>query len=193
MAPSNNPRGKKIRNGSATQSAEDFRASVVVAAPGIEQSLLTPKMDRPTAADLALDARLKTLTAKFLDERRWEKRRNDRKSFVGSERINRLVNFRKRLDAARENRSYVQCFEFARHWFHSSQRFKRRPANATSVVDQNAAITLNQRAAWAIHQLANGVLLAASAGICSRAKSASIRKESSGLSIKSETQRSGNF
>ena len=104
-----------------------------------------------------------------------------------------LVNFRKRLDAARENRSYVQCFEFARHWLHSSQRFKRRPANATSVADQNAAIKLNQRAAWAIHQLASGVLFAASAGICSRAKSASIRNAVERIQHQKRNPKIGNF
>ena len=62
-----------------------------------------------------------------------------------------------------------------------------------NAADQIAAMKLNQTAACAIHQLANGVLLAASAGICSSEKSASIRKESSGFSIRNETQRSGNF
>ena len=53
----------------------------------VEQLLVTPKMNRPTAADLAFDARLETFAAEFLDQRRREKRRNHRKSFVRSERI----------------------------------------------------------------------------------------------------------
>src|SRR5215216_4470972 len=145
MAPSNNPRGKKILNGSATQSAEDFRGSIAAAAPGIEQSLPSPKMDRPTAAELAFNAGLKTLTAQFLDKRRREERCNDRKSFVGSERINRLANFRKRLDAFREDRTNVQCFKFAsRHGHYSSQFFRRSPASITSINDHTPVITTNQ-------------------------------------------------
>src|SRR5215211_4328820 len=192
MAPSNNPRGKKILNGSVTQSAEDFRASIAAAAPCIEQSLPTPKMDRPTDAELAFNAGLKTFTAKFLDKRRREKRRNDRKSFVGSERIHRLTNFRKRLNPFREDRTNVQCLKFAsRHCHYSSQFFRRSPASMTSVSDHSPAIIINQTLACPIHQLARGVLFAASAGICWRANSALIRNESSGLSISSATHKSG--
>src|SRR5438034_1143406 len=135
MAPNNNPIGKKILNGSATQSAEDFRPSIAAAAPCIEQSLPTPKMNRPTDAELAFNAGLKTLTAKFLDKRRREKRRNDRKSFVGSERINRLANFRKRLDAFREDRTNVQCFKFTSRLSHySSQDRKSTRLNSSHTV-----------------------------------------------------------
>jgi len=124
-------------------------------------------MDGPTAADLAFDSRFKTLAAEFLNQRRREKRRNHGKSFVGRERIDTLADFRKRLDAFREDWTNIQYFEFAsRHSHYSSQQFRRRPASVTSVSDHITAIAINQTLAFAIHQLARTVLFAASAGIC---------------------------
>src|SRR5215468_7469745 len=102
-------------------------------------------MDGPTAADLALDPRLKTLTAKFLDQRRREKRRNNGKSFVGSERIDTLTDSRKRFDAFRQDRTNIQRFKLAsRHSDYSSQLLRRSPASATSITDQISAIAINQ-------------------------------------------------
>jgi hypothetical protein len=71
---------------------------------------------------------------------------------------------------------------------YSSHRFRRAPAIPISAADQKIEMSANQIAACSIHQLASGVLLAASAGICWRAKSASIRNASSGFSIKAATQ-----
>jgi hypothetical protein len=124
-------------------------------------------MNRPAAADLAFDAGFKTLAAEFLDQWRRKKRRKNGKAFVRSERINRLANFRKRLDAFRQDWTNIQCFELAcRHACHSSQFFKRSPESITNTTDHIAAIVMNQTLACAIHQLARGVLFAASAGIC---------------------------
>src|SRR5262249_31578485 len=120
-------------------------------------------MNRPAAADLAFDARFKTFAAEFLNQRRREKGRNDGKSFVRSERINGLANFRKRLDASRQDWTHIQCFELERHTYYSSQRFTRSPEIITSMPDHARAIAINQTLACAIHQLASGVLFAASA------------------------------
>src|SRR5215469_10862881 len=109
--PRERPIGKKIRNGSAKQSAGEFRGSTPPAAAGVERSLFTPKMNGPTAADLAFDARFEPFTTKFLDQRRREKWRNNGKSFVRSESVNRFANFRKRLYAFRQDRTDIECFE----------------------------------------------------------------------------------
>src|SRR6266567_1074526 len=127
---------------------------------------------RDPGAVLAFHAGLKTFAAKFLNQRRREERRDNRKPLVRPKRIYYFPDFRKWLDAFGENRTNIERFEFACHIDYSSQRFRRSPANVTSAADQNVAITLNQSPACAIHQFASGVLFAASAGICSSAKSA---------------------
>src|SRR5713101_309635 len=155
--------------------------------------ILAPKMRDPGTAVLAFDARLETFATEFLDQGRRKKRCDNRETFAGLERIDRSANFREWLGTIGDDRSYIECFKFAWHRFYSSKRFKRKLAAAISAADQNAAMKPNHPPACAIHQFASGVLLAASAGICSSAKSASIRNESSGLSISSATQRSGIF
>lgn len=124
-------------------------------------------MDRPTITNLAFNTRLKTFAAEFLNERRREKRRDDGKAFVWPERIDSFPDFRKWLDPLCQDRANIKCFEFARaHVGYSSQRFRRSPAKLTSMTDQMTAILMNQTPACVIHQLARGVLFAASEGIC---------------------------
>src|SRR6266487_2637485 len=121
------------------------------------QLILAPKMCDPRGAVLAFDARLETFAAEFLNQRRGKKRCNNRETFAGLERIDRGANFRERLDTTGDDRSYVECFEFAWHRFYSSKRFKRKLAAAISAADQNAAMKPNHSLACVIHQLANGV------------------------------------
>src|SRR5262245_2804861 len=102
-------------------------------------------MDGPTAAELTFNAGLKTFTTKFLNQRRRKKRRDDRKSFIRSECIDTLSNSRKRLDAFRQDRTNVECFELAScHSHYSSQLFRRSPASVTSITDHITAIRRNQ-------------------------------------------------
>ncbi len=112
---------------------------------------------------------------------------------LGSKCIDTFSNFRKRLDAARRIGRTSSVFKFAAPSLYSSQSIQTETSKRDERRGPNHRNRAKPRAACAIHQLASGVLFAASAGICSRAKSASIRNESSGFSIKSETQRSGNF
>ena len=124
-------------------------------------------MDCPTITNLTFNTRLKTFAAEFLNERRRKKRRDDGKTFVWPERINTFTDFRKGFDAFCQNRANIQCFELSRrHTDYSSQRFRRSPAEMTSITDHITEIVMNQTPACVIHQLARGVLFAASAGIC---------------------------
>ena len=50
-------------------------------------------MRDPGAARSPLDPRLETFAAKFLDQRRWKKWRDDRKTFAGLKRIDRSPDF----------------------------------------------------------------------------------------------------
>src|SRR5215475_1596356 len=101
-------------------------------------------MDGPIAAKLTFNAGLKALATKSLNQRRREKRRNNRKSFVGSECIDTFTNFRKWLDASRQDWTNIKCFELAyRHTDYSSHRFRRSPASITSDADHITAITRN--------------------------------------------------
>src|SRR6516164_2756202 len=151
-------------------------------------------MNRPAAADLALDARFKTFASKFLNQRRREERRNHGKSFISLERIDTVADARKRLDAFCKDGTNIQYFELARrHTRHSSHFFRRSPESITSITDHATAIAINQTLACAIHQLASGVLFADSAGICWRANNALIRNESRGLHISNVTHKSGTF
>ena len=122
---------------------------------------------RDPRAILALDSRLKTFATQLFNQGRRQKRRDDGKPFVRPECIDALTDFRERLDAFCQDGTNIQYFELADgHIDYSSQRFKRSPAKVTSVTDHITAIAMNQTLACAIHQLARGVLFAASAGIC---------------------------
>src|SRR5215470_16177565 len=72
-------------------------------------------MDGPAATDLPFDARLKTFTSEFLDQRRRKKGRDHGKAFIRPERIDVFPDFRKWFNAIREDRPDVELFEFTSH------------------------------------------------------------------------------
>src|SRR5262245_15160305 len=133
-----------------------------------------------------------TLGAKYFNQRRRQKGCDHRQAFARSEPIKGRADLCKGFFAASQDRPDIQRLELSGRT-HSSHRFSLRLVRPTNMLDQKTEIALNQSAPCAIHQLASGVLFAASAGICSSAKSAWIRKASSGFNIRKETQRSGNF
>src|SRR5688572_30096838 len=64
---------------------------------------------------LVFHPRLKTFARQFLDKRRRKEGRDNRKTFIDPELIDARPDGRKRLEAFRDNRSDVECFELARH------------------------------------------------------------------------------
>jgi hypothetical protein len=78
----------------------------------IEASIgFTPEIHHPIRAGTALNFRCKTFAPELLDQRRWQKWRDDNQSFIRFEVADPLMDFRKWLDPATEQIANIEPLE----------------------------------------------------------------------------------
>src|SRR5512134_2837839 len=80
----------------------------VVIMPAKDLIILAPEVNNPTGALAAFDLRGKTLAAEQLDERRWQKRRDDDDSLARLERLDTLENLGQRLGPALQYWTHIE-------------------------------------------------------------------------------------
>src|SRR6266540_4595273 len=78
---------------------------------GPSLSVFAPKINNPIATLSALDPRRESLAGKFLDERRWQKGRDDDESFIRLERVDAPADFGEWFDAPPQHVAHIESFE----------------------------------------------------------------------------------